>query len=90
MRGLKKKKKKKMHAESGNHVYSILTEESNANQKKEKENKNIFSGRMWSIYKSDRITKPPEWLENLGRFVSTKIFSSEKDLQMDTEEIGIL
>jgi hypothetical protein len=37
MRGLKKKKK--MHAESGNHVYSIniLTEESNANQKKEKE-----------------------------------------------------
>jgi hypothetical protein len=45
---------------------------------------------MWSIYKSDRITKPPEWLENLGRFVSTKIFSSEKDLQMDTEEIGIL
>jgi hypothetical protein len=41
-------------------------------------------------YKSDRFTKPPEWLENLGRFVSTKIFSSEKDLQMDTEEMGIL
>jgi hypothetical protein len=47
MRGLKKKKKK-MYAESGNHVYSIniLTEESNVNQKKEKEKKNIFSGRM--------------------------------------------
>jgi hypothetical protein len=59
-------------------------------KKKKKKKKNIFSGRMWSIYKSDRITKPPEWLENLGRFVSTKIFSSEKDLQMDTEEMGIL
>ncbi len=59
-------------------------------KKKKKKKKNIFSGRMWSIYKSDRITKPPEWLENLGRFVSTKIFSIEKDLQMDTEEMGIL
>jgi hypothetical protein len=39
-----KKKKKKMHAESGNHLYSIniLTEESNANQKR-KRKKRIFS-----------------------------------------------
>jgi hypothetical protein len=42
MRGLKKQKK--MHAESGNHLYSIdiLTEESNANQKITRK-KRIFS-----------------------------------------------